>query len=100
MKRFSRRCGLWCTGVLALVGLVGGTASARADGYAPCYHYEEVTAYQTVTVYETRQEPYTKVVTLYDHCGYPYQATRTYYRTVKVPVTKKVPVKKMVKVYD
>ena len=79
------------------LGLAATDAHA-SDGYG-C-HYKTVTCYERVTCYETRQEAYTKCVTLYDHCGRPYEATRTCYRDVQVPVTKVVPVYKRVKVYD
>lgn len=72
------------------------TGAARANDYPPCCTYRTVTTYECVTTYETHVEPYTKVVTLYDHCGCPYQVTRTCYHEVQVPVKKYVPVCKKV----
>jgi hypothetical protein len=60
----------------------------RRGGFALDY----VTTYKYVTTYETRLEPYTRLVTLYDTCGCAYTVTRTSYREVEVPVTKKVAV--------
>ena len=62
------------------------------------YSYKKVVCYHPVVCYEYRQEPYTKCVTRYDHCGYPYSAEVTYYRTVKVAVKKLQRVVKYVKV--
>jgi hypothetical protein len=52
----------------------------------PACHYECITTYVPRTV------SYTKVVTLYDHCGQPYDVSRTFYRTILVAVQKRVPV--------
>ena len=74
----------------------------KKDDYTPpkknYYSYKKVVCYHPVVCYEYRQEPYTKCVTRYDHCGYPYSAEVTYYRTVKVAVKKLQRVVKYVKV--
>ncbi len=81
--------------LVTLASLLGGGV-ARAGHCGPCCTYKYVTTYECVTTYQTRLQPYTKVVTLYDHCGCPYQVTRTCYHEVQVPVTKHVPVCKKV----
>jgi hypothetical protein len=81
-----RILGLIATGLLG--SAVHGLASpiARASDYeagcAPACHYE------TVTVCIPKTVAYTRYVTLFDHCGYPYQVARTCYRTIQVPVQK------------
>ena len=64
------------------------SAGSYGAGYAgdcrPACHYK------CITVYVPRTVSYTKVVTLYDHCGQPYQASQTCYRTVRVPVQRVV----------
>jgi hypothetical protein len=64
----------------------------------PACTYKKVVCYRPVTCYEYRQEPYTKYVTKYDHCGYPYSCEVTCYRSVRVAVTKYRPYVKYVKV--
>ncbi|MFN4260703.1 MAG: hypothetical protein ACK4RK_15510 [Gemmataceae bacterium] len=78
--------------VAAVVLLLAAAPEASA-----C-EYKTVVCYQTVVTYETRVEPYTVNVTLYDHCGKPYQVTKVLYREVRVPVTKVVAVPKVVRV--
>ncbi len=75
--------------VLASGMLTLGSSPVWASGYCPppC-HYERVTVYVPKTI------TCTKLVTLYDHCGRPYQVERTYTTTVQVAVTK------LVAVYD
>jgi hypothetical protein len=74
--------------VFALLSLASIGTSAHAGDYGcpprSCGHYE--------TVYVTRivQVPCNDTVTLYDHCGHPYQVERTTYRAVPVKVTKQV----------
>jgi len=46
--------------------------------------------YKCITIYVPRTVSYTKVATLYDHCGQSYQASQTCYRTVRVPVRRVV----------
>jgi hypothetical protein len=86
MLTFRRFVGLFTAGVLGFAVCVLGGSPARASDYgarcAPACHYE------TVTVYVPKTICYTKYVTLYDHCGRPYQAARTCYRTIQVPVQK------------
>jgi hypothetical protein len=82
--------------VAAAVVLGGFAPAARAD---ECYTWEKVATYEYVTTYVCKQVPYTKTVCLYDHCGKPYHVEKTFYKTVKVPVTKKAPVVKYVKRY-
>ena len=69
-----------------------------AFAHEPCCTYKKVTCYETVVSYETRQEAYTKCITLYDSCYRPYTVHRTFYRDVQVPVKKVVAVTKLVKV--
>jgi hypothetical protein len=79
---------LLVAGVVALGMSFGMSSTADAGGYCHvggCY-------YKQVVVYETRLVPYTYHVTLYDHCGYPYQVQQTAYKTVAYPVVKLVKV--------
>lgn len=85
---------LFAAAVLGLAALAPATPAAAAT-----VSYKVVLVYEWVTVYETRTEPYTRVVTLYDHCGKAYTVTKTYYRTVETPVKKQVAVKKLVPCY-
>lgn len=74
--------------IVALGMSFGGSSPADAGGHCyvgGCY-------YQQVVVYETRLVPYTYYVTLYDHCGHPYQVLQTAYKTVAYPVVKLVKV--------
>jgi hypothetical protein len=82
--------------VAAAVALTLGVA---APATACDYVWKSVVEYKTVVQYETRTVPYTQLVTLYDHCGKPYQAEETFYKEIQVPVETVVPVKKLVKVY-
>lgn len=82
--------------VAAAVALALGTAGSAS---ACDYVWKTVVEYKTVIKYETRTVPYTQVVTLYDHCGKPYQVEKTFYKEIQVPVETVVPVKKLVKVY-
>ncbi len=69
------------TGVLALGALAITAAPARADWYCqppPCY---------SAPTYTTYRVPYTQCVYWYDHCGRLRHGYRTYYRTVRVPVS-------------
>jgi hypothetical protein len=61
-------------------------ARAEAGDYCPppCGHYETVLVTRCVDV------PYTRVVTLYDHCGRPYQVEKSGVRTVEVTLRKRV----------
>jgi hypothetical protein len=93
--RMFRSTGLWgmlavCVLALGLVPVMGGAAGAGEP--TQCCQYKYVTTCKYVTTYETRLEPYTRLVTLYDTCGCAYTVTRTSYREVEVPVTKKVAV--------
>jgi hypothetical protein len=80
-------------------GLIGAGGVGASEPPA-CCAYKVVTCYKTVTVLEDRTEAYTRVVTLYDRCGNPYEVERTCYRTVEVPVKKVVAFKKLVKVCE
>jgi hypothetical protein len=87
-------------GVMAAALAMTGAAPAKAsdyDDYKPCY--KKVICYETVTCWQTKTEAYTKYVTKYDHCGYPYTCPVTCYRTVQVPYKKYVPYVKWVKCY-
>lgn len=101
LRHFRTLRGTVGAGLLALATLGLGAGTAPAGDYCPprC-HYEWVTRYECVVTYETRTVPYTKVVTCYDHCGRPYQVTKTCYREVQVPVKKMVPVRQKVLVCD
>ncbi len=92
MQRFSLRTLSFAA--LTTLGMLGSAAApAQAGsyghgdyghGYAPPCHWE------WVTVYERREVAYEKTITLYDHCGRPYEVTKTFFRTVRVPVQKHV----------
>jgi hypothetical protein len=84
--------------VLGLATLCPTTA-ARAADVVVVRSYKTVTVYEWITTWETRSQPYTKVVTLYDHCGTPYTVTKTCYRDVQVAVKKLVTVTKLVPCY-
>ena len=75
-------------GLLALGSLATFGTTAQAGGYG--YGHQPRCHYEWVVCYETRQVPYTQCITLYDHCGYPYQVTKTFWRTIQVPVKKQV----------
>jgi hypothetical protein len=74
-----------------------GPARAAAGDHCS---YRTVTVYETVTVCEVRQVPYTCTVIRYDECGCPYRVQVTRYRDVKVCVIRTVPVKRRVPVYE
>jgi hypothetical protein len=75
-------------GILGFAACWAGSSPARANddcsGCASACHYEVVTFYVPKTV------AYTKVVTLDDDCGRPYQVAKTSYRTIQVPVQKRL----------
>jgi hypothetical protein len=75
-------------GLIAL-GLGAGTAQAGGFHYDECYHHCH---YKKVVTYVCKEVPYTKCITLYDHCGHPYTVHKTFYKTVHVPVVKLVKV--------
>lgn len=64
-------------GVVTVVSVAATSASACDP---PCQ-------YKPVINYVTQQEPYQVCVVKYDHCGQPYNAYVTLYRTIYVPVT-------------
>jgi hypothetical protein len=85
MRRQSLMRSLVVAGLLGMGLTTLGSTPARASGTCePVYHYV------LVTTYVDRQVAYTKVVTLYDHCGRPYKVATTCYQTVKVPVTRRI----------
>jgi hypothetical protein len=91
--------GIFAVGLISLAGAVAlarpGHASDYAAGsYGPCSSgtCRPACRYECITTYVPRTVPYTKVVTLYDHCGQPYQVCQTCYKTVMVAVQKRVPV--------
>jgi len=90
MSRSFSLCGVLSALVLGLGLLPAGGSSAKAGEPAQCIHYQYVTVCKYVTCYETRVEPYTKLVTWYDSCGCAHTTTQTCYHEVQVPVTKKV----------
>jgi hypothetical protein len=75
------------------------TAAAKAGDVVIVRNYKVVTVYEWVISYETRSEPYTKVITLVDHCGNAYTVTKTCYHDVRVAVKKLVAVTKLVPCY-
>jgi len=75
------------------------TASAKAGDVVIVRSYKVVTVYEWVTSYQTRSQPYTKVITLYDHCGNAYTVSKTCYQDVQVAVKKLVAVTKLVPCY-
>ncbi|MBW3599682.1 MAG: hypothetical protein KY475_20730 [Planctomycetes bacterium] len=74
---------------LMVLGLGAGSAQAGGYGYGydDCYHDVQ---YRKVVTYVCREVPYTRCITLYDHCGHPYTVHKTFYKTVHVPVVKYV----------
>lgn len=71
----------------ALSGMIlTGSPPVSAGEYchAPEYYYK------TVTVYELVRKPCEHTVIRYDHCGDPYLATVTTWKTVQVPVTRRI----------
>jgi hypothetical protein len=93
MFAIRRLHGTMFAGILGLAACFAGGTPAHAggyDGYSYSYGCAPVCHYETVTVYVPRTVAYTRLVTLYDECGRPYQAARTCYRTVQVPVQKRV----------
>jgi len=89
--------GILAVSLLSVAGtmLLAGTCRA-SDGTAGSYgagssgDCRPACHYKCITIYVPRIVSYTKVVTLYDHCGQPYQASQTCYRTVRVPVQRVV----------
>jgi hypothetical protein len=79
--------------------LLTSAGAARANDATYCYTYKTVVCHEKLTTYETRYEPYTQKTVCYDECGRAYTVLKTYYREVRVPVTKVVAVTKRVKVY-
>ncbi len=75
-----------------LITLGVGIGSAQAGdfgfGYDDCYACH----YRKVVTYVCREIPYTRCITLYDHCGEPYTVHKTFYKTIHVPVVKYVKV--------
>jgi hypothetical protein len=72
-------------GLFAAACWAGSSNMAMATDYPPAgYRYEYVIRY------ETQRVAYTAYETRYDHCGNPYQAEVTRYRTVQVPVRVRV----------
>ena len=70
---------------LGLVIAAANAVGARANECPTrCGHYE------TIVVCKAVEVPCIKVVTLYDHCGRPYQATRRTTKVVEVSVRKTV----------
>lgn len=85
-------------GIAASAAQAGGYGCEFGHGYRHEHHssghhvahhsYRPHDHGNWVVSYECRREPYTKCITLYDHCGRPYEITKTFYRTVHVPVKK------------
>ena len=75
--------------VAALVlasSLFAAAQTQASDCHVPRYTWKNVTVYVTV------EKPYTDYVVRYDHCGKPYAAKVTRYKSVRVPVQKRVKV--------
>ncbi len=88
--RKSLFAGLIAVGVLASVA---GSAVAGDYGYG--YGYDDCHQhchYKKVVTYVCHEVPYTRCITLYDHCGEPYTVHKTFYKTVHTPVVKYVKV--------
>jgi hypothetical protein len=69
------------------LGLTNAGTTAQAGDYCPpppCGHYE------TVLVKKCVEVPYTQCVTLYDHCGRPYQVEKEGVRLIEVTFRKRV----------
>ena len=84
-------------GLLSVAGTMSLAGTCRAsDDSAGSYqtgssgNCRPACHYKCITTYVPRTVSYTKVVTLYDHCGQPYQASQTCYRTIRVPVQRVV----------
>ncbi len=99
LRSLSRRIVLSAVAGLAL-GVLGAARSEASDYGRPSCTSKTVTYYKCVVVTEVRTEAYTKYVTRDDHCGCPYQAQVTCYRTLRVPVKKYVACTRLVKVCD
>jgi hypothetical protein len=85
--------------LLSVVGTMALAVPGRASDYAAGSYdprspgsCRSACHYECITTYVPRTVSYTKVVTLYDHCGQPYDVSRTCYRTILVAVQKRVPV--------
>ncbi len=72
--------------IAAVMGIsmmaVAGSSASAGDYCAPKVTY----VYKTVCKYVPKTVAYDKVVKRYDHCGNPYYAVQTCYKTIKVPV--------------
>ena len=84
-----RNTSRWIAAALGLaMTLVEALATERIGSFfsppAPSGHYEWVVVPKSVEV------PYTRSVTLYDHCNRPYQVERTACRTEEVAVRKQI----------
>lgn len=89
LKKHAKK--LIAAGALVLGLAFAGTSSAQAGGYGYYGGYGYV-SYRLVVTYVCKEVPYEVCVVKYDHCGHPYHAYETHYRTVHVPVTKYVKV--------
>jgi hypothetical protein len=85
-KRFQK---VLLAGVVAL-GVGAGSAQAGDFGFGYDCHHE--IGYEKIVTYVCKEIPYTRCITLYDHCGEPYTVHKTFYKTVHVPVIKYVPI--------
>lgn len=83
---------LICGGILATTAFFGSTALVQAHQPVAYTSHQPCCTYKLVKCYETRQVPYAKTITKYDHCGRPYCCEVTCFKTVVVCVTKRVPV--------
>ncbi len=79
-------------GALVLGLAFAGTSSAQAGGYGYFGGGHHCVSYRPVVSYVCKEIPYEVCVVRYDHCGHPYHAYETQYRTVHVPVTRYVKV--------
>ncbi len=73
--------------VLGVAMIAGSTALAgdyNCPPPPPCGHFETVLVTKCIDV------PFTRCVTVYDHCGRPYQVEKVGVRTVEVTVRKRV----------
>ncbi len=74
------------------LALMGGFASPTPSAHAGDICYEPHCVYKTVTTWVTTRVPFQRKITLYKPCGTPYYVWKTFYKTVKVPVTHRVKV--------
>jgi hypothetical protein len=78
-----RRIRVW-----ALASLLGAVAFTATGTNVQAGHYCSHCHYEWVISYVPKQVPYRKVFTEYDYYGYPHYVTKTFWKTIRVPVKK------------